>query len=607
VRLSDSDAPAPPLSADCALFADSIHHDGSELYVVERPEDVGGSAVVRMRAPRGAAERVWLRYVADGEPRTAEAVVDEESRTETWWKARLPALNPVVRYRWLVAGGEAGYRWLNGSGLHAHEVTGADDFALAVDPGAPAWHARAAVYEIFLDRFASSGAASGVRRPDWAAPREWDRLPEGRSRNTSRELYGGDLGGIEQRLDYVERLGANVLYLTPFFPARSTHRYDASSFDAVDPLLGGDDALRSLLAAAHARGLRVVGDLTLNHCGSAHEWFLRAERDPGSVERELFFFDGSPPLGYASWLGVRSLPTLNWGSAELRRRMEAVFARWLDEGLDGWRIDVANMVGRYRTLDVNHEVAARARELARGRLLVAEHGHDYRPDLDGSGWHGVMNYAGFVRPTWWWLHGGVLEQDVFSRTPAPRYTGREAVAAMRSFRAGVPWDAVANSWTLLDSHDTARFRTVTDSRDGHVVGIGLQATTPGVPMVFAGDEIGLEGEWGEDARRSMPWDRPETWDTTLLAAYRDLIALRRSSDALAYGGIRYVHVSDDAIAYLREARGERLLCLAARAPHAPVAVPFVDLETLYGDDARDGVLPSDGPAFHVWRIGGESS
>ncbi len=578
------------------------HHDGSELYVVDRPDELGGTAVVRLRAPSGAADRVLLRYVADGEPRTVEAEVDERAGGENWWRAELPVRNPVVRYRWLLAGGESGYRWLNGRGLHPHEVTGGDDFALALDPGAPSWHASSVVYEIFPDRFATSGAAAAAHRPEWAVPREWDRLPEGRSRNTSRELFGGDLPGIEQHLDHIESLGANLIYLTPFFPARSTHRYDASSFDRVDPLLGGDAALRSLLDAAHGRGIRVVGDLTLNHCGAGHEWFLRAEQDPNAAERELFFFDGSAPLGYACWVGVRSLPTLNWSSPELRRRMAGVFSRWLDDGLDGWRIDVANMVGRHGALDLNHEVAAWARGLVGDRLLLGEHGHDFRPDLDGLGWHGVMNYSGFLRPAWWWLHGGRLEEDVFTDAPAPVYTGAEAVSVMRSFRAGVPWDAVANSWTLLDSHDTARFRTVTPARGLHLVGIGLQMTTPGVPMVYAGDELGLEGEWGEDARRTMPWDRPDSWDARLLADYRALIALRRSSDALARGGLRYVHVADDAIAYLRETRGERLLCLAARAPHDPITVPFTALETLYGDDARNGVLPADGPAFHVWRI-----
>jgi alpha-glucosidase len=578
------------------------HHDGSELYVVERPEEIGGTAVLRLRAPTSAAARVWLRYVADGEPFVVEATADADADGETWWRAALPASNPTMRYRWLVDGGDAGYRWVNGVGMHAHEVAGADDFVLAFAPGAPPWHARSVVYEIFPDRFATTGAAAGVRLPDWAVRRAWDRPAEGRSGNTPRELYGGDLPGVEAHLDHIEAVGANVLYLTPFFPALSTHRYDASSFDHVDPLLGGDDALRSLLAAAHARSMRVVGDLTLNHCGSGHEWFLAAENDPSAPERELFFFDGSPPLGYACWLGVPSLPTLNWSSSDVWVRMGRVFRRWLDWGLDGWRIDVANMVARHRALDVNHDVASWARGLVDGGLLLAEHGHDYRPDLNGRGWHGVMNYAGFLRPTWWWLHGGTLETDVFSDTPAPAYDGPDAVAAMRAFRAGVPWDAVLNSWTLLDSHDTARFRTVAASRRKHVVGIGLQMTTPGVPMIFAGDEIGLEGEWGEDARRTMPWDARASWDTELLGAYRVLIALRRSSDALAHGGMRYVHVGDDAIAYLRETRTERLLCLAARASHDPIAVPFTELETLYGEDARDGVLPAGGPAFHVWRI-----
>jgi len=578
------------------------HHDGSELYVVERPDALGGTAVVRLRAPRGAADRVMLRYVSDGEPHTAEADVDERAGGETWWRAELPVRNPVVRYRWLLAGGEFGYRWLNARGRYPHEVPGGDDFALALDLGAPAWHASSVVYEIFPDRFATTGAAAAAQRPEWAVTRAWDQLPEGRSRNTARELFGGDLPGVEQHLDHIEALGANAIYLTPFFPARSTHRYDASSFDQVDPLLGGDDALRSLIAAAHAKNMRIVGDLTLNHCGAGHDWFLRAEQSASTAERELFFFDGSPPLGYKTWLGVRSLPTLNWSSAELRRRMAGVLSRWLEEGLDGWRIDVANMVGRYGTLDLNHEIAAWARELVGDRLLLAEHGHDYRPDLDGLGWHGVMNYSGFLRPTWWWLHGGTIEEDVFANTPAPSYTGAEAVSAMRSFRAGITWETVLNSWTLLDSHDTARFRTVTSSRAKHVVGVGLQMTTPGVPMIFAGDEIGLEGEWGEDARRTMPWGRPESWDQTLLAEYRALAALRRSNDALARGGLRYVHVADDAIADLRETRTERLLCLAARASHDPITVPFTDLETLYGDDARDGVLPAGGPAFHIWRI-----
>jgi alpha-glucosidase len=173
---------------------------------------------------------------------------------------------------------------------------------------------------------------------------------------------------------------------------------------------------------------------------------------------------------------------------------------------------------------------------------------------------------------------------------------------MRSARAGVPWEASLHSWLPLDTHDTPRFGDVARSRRRQLVGVGLQMTTPGVPLVFAGAELGLQGTSGHSARRTMPWDDPARWDEELLGEYRRLIALRRSSDALARGGLRYVHVSDDAIAYLRETKIERILCLAARAPHRPIAVPFAELETLYGEDAHDRVLPADGPAFHAWRI-----
>ncbi|HZR96827.1 MAG TPA: glycoside hydrolase family 13 protein [Gaiellaceae bacterium] len=581
---------------------DAAHHDGSELYVVDRPDTLGGKATLRVRVPTGAAERVLLRCTIDGEPRTIKAKVDSEADGETWWRADLPLENPVVRYRWLLAGGETGYAWLNARGLSPREVSGADDYALALHDGAPAWHASSVVYEIFPDRFARSGAHYDP--PQWAVPRDWDALPEGRGKNTSAEWFGGDLAGIEQHLDHVAGIGANVLYLTPFFPAGSTHRYDASSFDRIDPLLGGDEALASLLRAARARGMRILGDLTLNHIGVTHEWFEHAVANERAPERDFFYFDSSLPHGYAAWLDVRTLPKLDWRSEELHRRMRSILRRWLDVGLDGWRIDVANMVARYRDIDLNHDVAAWTRGVVGDSLLIAEHGHDFRPDLDGSGWHGVMNYSGFLRPASWWLRGDHVVEDVFTDAPAPRYGGADMAAVMQEFRARVPWDAVANSWTLLDSHDTPRFSWVAGSRDRHLVGLGLQFTSPGVPMLYAGDELGLTGQWGEDGRRPMPWDRREDWDTTLLDAVTRLAQLRRSSEALARGGIRTLHASDDVVAYVRESRGERLLCLAARAPHQPLSVPFTELETLVGDDAREGVLPADGPAFHVWRIHG---
>src|SRR5262249_51182750 len=278
-----------------------------------------------------------------------------------------------------------------------------------------------------------------------------------------------------------------------------------------------------------------------------------------------------------------------WRSPELRRRLQHVARKWQQSPfeLDGWRVDVANMSGRTGATDLNRDVAPTLRRvLDEDSLLVAEHFHDYRPDF--RGWHGVMNYAGFPRPVWTWLRGALALRYFELPIPMPRLGGSASAATMRAFRAGVPWNFVLHSWAILDSHDSPRFRTMAGSEDRQLVGVGLQMTTPGVPMVFAGDELGLEGNWGEDARRTMPRDEPLP---PLFEQSGRLIALRRSPEPLARGSLRYAYVDDDVIASLRETRDERLLCLASRAPHEPIRLPLRAEETLYGDDPDDDGFP----------------
>ncbi|MFD8556084.1 alpha-amylase family glycosyl hydrolase [Streptosporangium canum] len=197
------------------------------------------------------------------------------------------------------------------------------------------------------------------------------------------------------------------------------------------------------------------------------------------------------------------------------------------------------MTGRLRRADHAHEVARRIRRVLAAEspdgLLVAEHAHDATGDLDADGWQGTMNYAGFTRPAWSWLRGPEVRLP-FLGVPAevPRIGGGDAVATMRAFSSLVSWRALTHSWSILGSHDTARIRTVCGGDPALVeVAAGLMFTLPGTPMVFAGDEIGLEGAWGEDSRRTMPWDRPERWDHGTFGVYRDLVALRRSEPACA--------------------------------------------------------------------------
>jgi alpha-glucosidase len=243
--------------------------------------------------------------------------------------------------------------------------------------------------------------------------------------------------------------------------------------------------------------------------------------------------------------------------------------------------------------------------------LVAEHSYDASRDLDGDGWHGVMNFLAFTRPVWCWLRSEDDSLRFFGEPmPIPRLGGRATVESFREMFAVQPWRSSVSGFNLLGSHDTTRFRSVCGTAARQVAGAGLLYTMPGVPMVFAGDEVGVAGIDGDGARQPMPWDRP--WDAEVFDAYRQLGALRRSSRALRHGGLRWVHAGDDVLVYLRESRDERLLVQVSRAGHEPVAIDATALDGDVGERRfgpgdvthRDSsvILPAAGAAVHVWDL-----
>ncbi|MGN6206609.1 alpha-amylase family glycosyl hydrolase, partial [Humibacter sp.] len=340
------------------------HHDGSPLYVSDQAPRLGDTVRVRVRIPRsfGPVRAVRTRSNPDHEPRFADASSVGSTPGWDWWEASIEVENPVHGYRFLITRGDGSSVWLNATGLWTTETLDVDDFRLVAYDAPPEWASSSVLYQVFPDRFARSALADTRRLPKWALPANWtdpvDDVPPGRSK----QFYGGDLDGAAERLDYLADLGVTLVYLTPVFPGRSNHRYDASSFHQVDSLLGGDEALARFTAAAHERGLKVIGDLTTNHCGDGHEWFRAAYGHPDAPESDFFYWLNDEHTEYVSWLGVSSLPKLNWASQELRRWFiegpESVVAHWLKPpfSLDGWRIDVANMTGRYREDDFNAEV-----------------------------------------------------------------------------------------------------------------------------------------------------------------------------------------------------------------------------------------------------------
>ena len=550
------------------------HHDGSGLYLSTAAPEIGEEVEFKIRIPKGFEfKAAFLRIYQDREPRFFQLRKLKEQGDENWWSASAEVINTITRYRFLFTT-EDSYLWLNAAGLFSNDVTSAHDFHLIARPAHPSWLASSVFYQIFPDRFAKSDT---VRTPEsWMVPRQWNQLPQGKSDVTGVEYFGGDLDGVSEKLNYLEKLGINGIYFTPIFPAGSTHRYDATSFSQVDPMLGGDAALAKLRQESKQRSIRLVGDLTTNHCGVKHEWFVAA-KEKYAKENEFFYWTDSAPHGYEGWWGLASLPKLNYGSQELRNRMyegkDSVVKKWLKDpiALDGWRIDVGNMTGRYREIDINEDIVRGIRNAVDSAnpdaWLLAENADHFAPDLDGLGWHGTMNYVGFMRPIWGWLKNNPdVSADFFGLPSAiPTFSTADFVNGLDDFRAMVPWRNFTASMLLLDSHDTARFRNVVGrSFERHLAGIALLMTYPGVPSIFMGDEIGLEGAWGEDARRTINWDDEQSWNHQLLDAFKELISLRKTSDALCNGGFRWVQIEKDVVVFLRESKQQRLLIAVAR-------------------------------------------
>lgn len=617
------------------------HHDGSPLHVSNEAPALGQVVRVRLRVPPSWAKLtgVVVRSTPDREPHWDHAVLLGTVDGWDWWEAAVTVRNPRHGYRWMLQREDGSIRWLNQAGLHTVEPRDDDDFALLATPAAPGWLHDAVMYQVFPDRFARSAHADGRATPEWAIAASWGDPVDPVSPARSQQFYGGDLDGITDKLDHLVSLGVNLLYLTPFFPAGSNHRYDAASFDLVDPLLGGDDALIRLVEAAHARSIRVIGDLTTNHSGDRHEWFRAAFGNPGAPEAEYYYFTDEQNTQYTSWLGFPSLPKFDWSSRGLRRRFiegrDSVVARWLEPpySLDGWRIDVANMTGRLGETDLNAEVRRVLRQTMidanPDTILLAEITNDATADLQGDGWHGAMTYPAFTRPVWGWLtqpsgepyitaQGTASAQPWFFGQPVdavPRYTARDVKAAITRFSSGIPWRVRRGNMLPLDSHDTGRFATHATPA-AVAVALGLSLTLPGVPVVFAGDEFGEVGEDGELSRTPMPWGseaRPHV--AVRLALYRALIAVRREHTALAIGGLRWLYVDDDAMVFVRETEEETVLVLASSADVdidlVPGLVRGADAATsLVGDAtlacADDGAVAvaADGPTFAVWALPG---
>jgi alpha-glucosidase len=581
----------------------SVHHDGSENDVSSLTPALGETVHLRLRtAPTAPVRRVLVRIFPDGEQAMLPMVSGPALPGLRWWEADLHIHQPRTHYRFLIEAADGAW-WYNAAGPSLEMPLDSADFQILANYRPPSWLPGAVFYQIFPDRFDNADPECNPGPNDYEAHGQrpltlpWGTPPP-EGVHGSHVYYGGDLPGITRRLDYLERLGVNALYLTPVFSAHSNHRYDVIDYEHVDPHLGGDGALVALRQALDARGMRLVLDIVPNHCGYDHAWFQRARQDPTAPEADFFTFSHHPDE-YATWLGVWSLPKLNYRSAELRRRMfvapDSVFRRWLQPpfNADGWRVDVANMLGRQGATQIGDEIARGIRqavkETAPDSYLFGENFFDATNQLQGDQWDGVMNYAGFGIPLLYWLHGfqmGAigLREPVISPVPYPTSA---LVTAWASRRAAIPWVIALQQYNLTNSHDTPRLRTQVGNNDAlQRLAAAALFTFPGVPGIYYGDEIGLTDLPGVRSRACMPWGDDAAWNADLLAFYRALIALRKRSPALQRGGFQVFAVEEDLFAFQRLLGSERILVIAQRSAASRPALLLDALPAGIADGTR---------------------
>ncbi len=601
---------------DYTKYFASIFSDETELFRTPAEPDEGDIVRVRIRVPKGAGAAVTLLLSRDGRQTAMDLAFSD--KLFDWYEASFRCGKERLFYSFLLdfSGHLVHYNRL---GPHPVDCAPSPDAfgAFQILPGfhVPVWSKGAVQYQIFPDRFKRGNLKNDVRNREYAYARgmirhatAWSALPEN---DDYRCMYGGDLVGVEKKLDYLQDLGIEAIYLNPIFVSPSPHKYDTQDYEHIDPhltvieadggaVLSADDHcnahaslyIQRTTAAEnlqksdawfagfcqeiHRRGMKIILDGVFNHCGSFHRWLNRegiysgsdgAYGNPESPYRRYFAFESGND--YHCWWGIDTLPKLCYEQSEaLKDAIMKTAEKWASPpySIDGWRLDVAADLGQSR--EYNHhfwkEFRRRVKAVNPEVLIIAEHYGDPSEWLRGDEWDTVMNYDAFMDPLSFFLtgmekHSDYRRDDLYQNGEAFFHFMFEAMARLPSASLFCAMDELSN-------HDHSRFMTRTNGRVGrlHTVGSSaasegirpevfreaavIQMTWPGAPTIYYGDEAGLTGWTDPDNRRPYPWGHE---DTSLIRMYRTLARLRTAHPVLRNGSIKRLTAGYGFIAYAR--------------------------------------------------------
>ena len=398
--------------------------------------------------------------------------------------------------------------------------------------------------------------------------------------------------GIVDHLDHLVDLGVTAIYLTPIFQSASNHRYHTHDYYQIDPLLGGNEALRELVDAVHARGLRIILDGVFNHCSRGFFQFNDIlENGPHSPWLGWFYVDGWPvsaydgrkPANYQGWIGNRALPKFNTDNPQVREFLMRVGEYWIREfGIDGWRLDVPDEI---RTPGFWEEFRSRVRAINPEAYLVGEIWHAAAEWLRGDRFDATMNYI-FAADVIAFMAGDRVSEALAADRSYDPHPGIDAIQFGRRIEkllGQYDWETTQVQFNLLDSHDAPRVLSLARGDKATLrLATLFQMTFPGTPSVYYGDEIALPGTRrydrpyrDQDARRPFPWEDESTWDRTMLDHFRRVIALRHTHPALRSGEFHQIFAHDRQYAFVRRGETETLLvAINASDNAAQISVPL---------------------------------